>query len=522
MCPILVRGNIRIGGPATTSPVVLTIAPGCEVVFSKFGGGLVVDVNGSLQAVGTPDSTITFRPELEDSAWSGIQMSSFASPDSDVRFEHVVIDHPDIGLDVHRGQPTVIATTIQGATANGIELADSTALGSESHDLTVTGGGAYAIQMPFSEIPNLPIGTDLSGNALGAVRSTGGTVTTSATWHAVGGSYSLSSELDVHGATAPVLTLDPGVTVSSPRVIVGFTAPGGLRALGTPTAPVTFTGTQGWDGVWIEGLASDADLVLEDVIIDHGHQGLLVTDAIPTIHGLTIDAEQTGAAFRGNFVDLAPGATRFVIHGGVTSVVATAEVMQRLPETDSDYGGPTARLEIDNGSVTRTGSLKALGPTYVVMDTIEIGGTQAPILTIEPGVHLEFFQHIAVIVGYLGAGDLNATGTAQAPIVFTSTSPTKGYWGGLFFTSQVTASSVLDHTLVEWGGDSGFNGGPSNISIAAGGRPAIRNTTTWRSAGIGLRVSCNSGTAAPPIESMTYGTGVDANDGGDLSITGCQ
>ena len=65
---------------------------------------------------------------------------------------------------------------------------------------------------------------------------------------------------------------------------------------------------------------------------------------------------------------------------------------------------------------------------------------------IEPGVVIEFKQDAGIRVNDNVA--FIAEGTEEKPIVFSGTGKGKGYWRGLFFSSQ--ANNSLAHVKVEY------------------------------------------------------------------------
>jgi len=110
-------------------------------------------------------------------------------------------------------------------------------------------------------------------------------------------------------------------------------------------------------------------------------------------------------------------------------------------------GGPIT------GPLTLT---KACSP-YTITDNIQIDGSSA-VLTIEPGVTLNFEQDIGINVGESGAGKLVAVGTAQSPITFTSaaSTPSDGDWSNVYFWGGTMGGSQLAYAKLDYCGSGGY------------------------------------------------------------------
>ncbi len=68
---------------------------------------------------------------------------------------------------------------------------------------------------------------------------------------------------------------------------------------------------------------------------------------------------------------------------------------------------------------------------------------------------MKFDGGAALYIGYYSGAALNATGTNDVPIAFTSNAltPAPGDWRGIvFFNSTVDGSTILDYCTVEYGG----------------------------------------------------------------------
>jgi RHS repeat-associated protein len=99
-------------------------------------------------------------------------------------------------------------------------------------------------------------------------------------------------------------------------------------------------------------------------------------------------------------------------------------------------------------------------------------------------------------------GQLNATGTALAPITFTGSTETPNWWGGLRI--QNAGSATLDWCVVRYGGNNTYSfwGGNNNIYKTGTGSLTLRHSTLRDSSYEGLRVA--AGYAAFVSASNTF------------------
>ncbi|HET9327817.1 MAG TPA: hypothetical protein VFQ05_13710, partial [Candidatus Eisenbacteria bacterium] len=103
------------------------------------------------------------------------------------------------------------------------------------------------------------------------------------------------------------------------------------------------------------------------------------------------------------------------------------------------------------GAITSNTTLTLSGSPYTVTCPVTVyNGAQ---LTIEPGVTLEFEAGAGLTVGHpngSSTGSLMAVGTAESPIVFTSTSGVPGGWNGIIFWGSSLASQ-MSYCVIENG-----------------------------------------------------------------------
>ena len=174
------------------------------------------------------------------------------------------------------------------------------------------------------------------------------------------------------------------------------------------------------------------------------------------------------------------------------------------------------------GNITTDTTWTLAGSPYIVTSSINAYSTSAPVLTIEPGVTVKFNQNTGITVGYNNGytafpGALNAVGTAESPIVFTSNqaTPTPGYWSGITFNNEtVDASTVLDYVTVEYGGGNGSG----NLYLTSAS-PTIKNCTIRKSSTSGISAASSSAIIQDStiLDNSSYGI---YSSSSPLTITG--
>jgi len=170
----------------------------------------------------------------------------------------------------------------------------------------------------------------------------------------------------------------------------------------------------------------------------------------------------------------------------------------------------TKGIGINGGTVNANMTLTKYEYTITGNITISNSASNAT-LTIEPGTKLKFGQNLSVNIG--AGGRLYAQGTSTNRIVFTATSPEKGWWYGIHFTnsnaSTVSGGSLLEYCDISYGGagtnNLSSNGNITCIGIGAGvltvKNSAITNSRSW---GILVRTSSPSIGSSPTTETVNF------------------
>jgi hypothetical protein len=184
--------------------------------------------------------------------------------------------------------------------------------------------------------------------------------------------------------------------------------------------------------------------------------------------------------------------------GVVTGIAAGEATITATSQADTSVSGDasvtvTAPVGPVDCSAAQELSEDITADTTLPLDCHRVPSnvTVSAALTILPGTVLEFASGAGLRVS--DGGSLNAAGTAESPIVFTSVSRDPGDWRGVgIFTS---GDNALHHVVIENAGQThsainNFNA--TNLYLADNAQAAITNSTFRRSTGVGLYASAES------------------------------
>ncbi len=370
---------------------------------------------------------------------------------------------------------------------------------------------------------------------------------------------------DVEGSASPILTVDPGVTVSveaGSYLVVGINSPGGLQAKGTAAKPVTFTSFTQTAGSWAGILFGDQTVnsSLTSTTVSYGggtqsgvgtgvsfsgaimEEGDGTTPVLLALNSVTVNNNgANGFVFAGPEAGLATGSGNLTVSdwaAGSYPYVIDANQAGTLPITlaaGTGSGAPVVALACQGGqdcgnplTVDHDQTWPALPMPYYVETPAGVnvqGANGVATLTIAAPNTLEFvdgmFSSLQVDNLDLGTGELIAVGTAANHIVFKSADAIPPYnaWQGL----QLIAASVdaLQATSLAY----------CDVSDATGFTVAIEGVPGNVSGEITLNGSLptvipDGGSAGPSITNCTfknYGScGIFAWDMSDPAAYGTQ
>lgn len=245
----------------------IKIEPGVVIEFEENAG---IEIDGfnaskaSLSAVGTNDKPIIFRGVKKEAGyWSGI---FFNSNSANNKLTHARVEdaggtrfnsNGDLGA-VHvyaNGKLTMENTHVTNSKSYGLNAVYGNA------DITLnnnkfTGNNAPAIiAPPYLNAMNAT--NDYKGNTSDFVEVRPYTydIKTNSTWHKINVSYRVNTGTVKHLRVQALLTIQPGVNVEwgSEMELFIYEDGGGLKAVGTSSEPIIFTGQtknpKSWKGI---------------------------------------------------------------------------------------------------------------------------------------------------------------------------------------------------------------------------------------------------------------------------------
>ncbi len=440
----------------------------------------------------------------------------------------------------------------------------------------LTGNGQRPMVLPAEYVKELDRTSDFTGNGDAWIEVYEGDLTGDATWADHGVPYRVDGLLTVYGGSSPTWTLEDGVEIefgAGSAVYVGLSGGGRMVVEGT-SAGVLLTSAEAapsrgdWYGIYV-GPADDGS-VFTGMTLEYAGStsvswlgALWVDDAAGVeVHGSTIRESGTngilgtlyarllieGTSVTDNEDDgisLSPGCSldrtgspsfrgNTLTGNGAFPLTMSVDYAGELDASTTFSGNGVEQVRLYGGTITTTATWQALDVPYLVVDNTYVQHANAPTLTIEDGVEVQFASGVGLYVGYGASG----TGTlvVDAPgsgAVFTSNvgSPGPGEWTGLYLGSSGSAATLRGLT-VSYGGGTGVGGvrvvdsAPevvgcavtdsrgSGIAVEGSGMPLIQDTALLDNEDYGLLVQSAAGlgrTGSPGFTGNTLsGNGLSA------------
>ncbi len=258
----------------------VTIEPGTNFI-GQPNGGLEVIVGGSLNAVGTANDNITFVGEQDVRGyWKGIVIESNNTKNE---LTYVVISNGgEEGFDGAN-----LKTNIMVDESGRVKITNTTSSKSGGYGLytrklesalpdfstnTFTDNVA-PVMMRFNHYHYLDSDSDFTGNDddyIDTYWSNGTDITQDVTWNALTVPYRMSPNVDE--IDADVIIMPGAQFIGQPNGGIEVIANGSLKAIGTVSDKITFTGEQDVTGYWkgLRFLSNNANNIFENVVISNG------------------------------------------------------------------------------------------------------------------------------------------------------------------------------------------------------------------------------------------------------------
>ncbi len=239
-----------------------------------------------------------------------------------------------------------------------------------------------------------------------------------------------------------------------------------------------------------------ASISIEGSSIKNAPRGLWVNSSTPTLVSVVFENHSEACVYHNNECT--------VTYSDCTMKDSFVGIRYWTPNKDMvndpniSFENNVANIGVPGGNVSENHVWES--NTYALLDNIGVytggqdysGGPNR--LTLTAGSTLKFAENVRMQVSeyshpsyysyYYYRGELNAVGTEEAPITFTSLNGESGGWNGLYFhdlsDSYTGQESVLKHCIIE-------NGNEYNLHLSSTNQPSMIENCTFQNAnGYGL------------------------------------
>ncbi|MFC1572705.1 right-handed parallel beta-helix repeat-containing protein [Candidatus Eisenbacteria bacterium] len=419
-------------------------------------------------------------------------------------------------------EPTVSDSWIHGHLRDGLHAEDATARpGAEGNTFEANAGFGLRLHASGSGNLGLNIFVDNGDDRIGI----SGTVNQDVTWPAMGVSYHALTDIQVmhslsSGGARATLTLLPGTQVefaAGKGLEIGADQAGGylgaLDARGTELSPIIFTSAEpestrqagDWKGLWFRNGTVDLYTLMERCVVEYGGYvegtgvgaNIEITDASPTVVSSVIRhssgdgvilAGTSHSAINTNVIEgsgrhgLFSQSARTWPHAADNEFLSNSEYPINIHvATPTNIGSNSVsnngveRIALTGGTIEQDATWPNTPIPYHVLDNtvvqIPSGGSGNTTLLVEPGTLVEFAESAGLEIGTARAGALQAVGTPDEPIHFTSIEAPggrrRGYWRGLFLNGETQDEATrLAHLSLTGGGSDALGANLTVQSVA--------------------------------------------------------
>ncbi len=339
------------------------------------------------------------------------------------------------------------------------------------------------------------------------------------------------------------LTIEPGVRIHfDPDAGFSVKSSGSLKAVGTVSDSVIFTGSTEVAGFWKGLLFVDSDNVINELTycrVSYAGSTDLTSEVGKANIGVGYFLNPSRIKIKNSLIRNADGRGisfdyrangRFLIFTDNKIANNTGLAMRINVVTAGDLDANT--IYVNNGtdavelySKSSITSITA-DATWVSLNNNTPYNIGANIivnadLVINAGVILEFGSDRLMTID--DDGSLLAVGTSNSPITFTGKSRIKGFWRGLYFVDSNNVINELTNVIFEYGGSSDltFQLGKTNLGIGYFLNPSklkMTNVISRESDGTGFAVDYRSNAELTTFSNNEFSN----NTGYGLQITPFQ
>jgi hypothetical protein len=362
--------------------------------------------------------------------------------------------------------------------------------------------GLYYTTPNYSFAPPAGLPT-LTANTYNGITMLGGDITTTdKTWYQLPYDYFVLGTIRIIQASSKVrLTIKPGNSIklaSGAQIQIGTASYGGeLFAIGKADSMITFTSMNGqaggWNGIYFTdnsdnwGGHSKLEYCIIEKATDYNYYSEYSVQPDTVRNCIIRNALTDGARYANNAT---PGVIRNsqFLNNGRYPLNLTIQEADPSHTGNVFSGNVINKIAIFGGNYTTNRTLvnDDAVPYYVLNDIYVIKSASYSVLTIQPGVTVEFATGKKLQVGQASYGGvLVAQGTAASPIVFKAYTDVAGGWAGIYFqdaSDNYGGNSIMSYCTVK-------QGSSYNLSCEYTAKPSLDHCIFTQSNSIGLNLN---------------------------------
>jgi hypothetical protein len=321
------------------------------------------------------------------------------------------------------------------------------------------------------------------------------------TWYFSEQPYVISGTLTVQNVE---LIIKPGTTLKFEKnaklLIIGEKAK--ITAIGKPDSIIVFTSNTSapaagdWD--CIEIMANSIESVFDYCTIEYAGSNnntgaIYVNDgAIAVTNSIIRQSASRGVALNSNteayFTEFSANQIKETTLAPINIRLNYVHTIGKNNTIVSDHGIEIAGSDFE----LNTATWNAQQVPYVLNSNLNIRGTNNPTLILEGGTVIKMRSKVDIIIaGGSNYGTLQANGTEESPVIFTSDAANKqpGDWGSIRF-DQGAIDCILDYCIIEYGG---FNSSAGMVDVNRNALVSITNSEIKNAKNYELRVNRDGG-----------------------------
>jgi hypothetical protein len=510
----------RLGGSETVNRV---LPKGCQTVVEQDyhinGGQIVIEAGVTLRlrdgvtfnvgysdaakliVQGTAEAPVTFTAAGDKvaGAWLGVNLFQHADRS---QVDHLIIEYAGRdgeALKIEAEDVVMTSSTVRHSKVNGMSVG-------------LHGSLARFTGNTFEDIAKFPVSLGAAtagglgeGNTFPAgsvVQIYGGTITSQVKWSNVGAPFYIAEDVHIEGEQGlkGSLEIAPGVEVrmgAEAQLIVGYSSPAAMRAVGSDAAPVKFTALDpnakagAWPAVRVSSLGEGT---FDHVTFEDGgaaDDGALQVDGDGS-------ASVTACTFRRNTIGVVVGERsklrafdRNLFEGNDKAALSVWAAQLGALGSGNRYGAKE-RIQLRGGRVVATTTWHAQGAAIEVLDALAIDGRTT--LTIEAGATFLQKDKTYWEVGASDAGSIKLLGTAERPITFAGLRDEPGAWFGIWLRAN-SRDSVIQNVVVRDAGMEGSGG----VKVEGGANATVTKLACAKCAAAALEIGCLANVTATDV-----------------------